>query len=170
MHIMAVSDPLTLPTWLTAILTGVLAVGALVTAVFAFLAFRKQSQEVALLQEQDRRDIEQRRRAQAAQVFTWPGKAPLHGEDDMRDAVFIRNTSAQPVYDISIGWGGQADALLPVLMPGDEHAVRGAGTSAAKGTFAEFRDTAGAWWRTTSEGELTDLTDVYGAGPTIRPP
>lgn len=137
---------------------------------FAFLAFRKQSQEVALLQEQDRPDIEQRRRAQAAQVFTWPGKAPLHGEDDMRDAAFIRNTSAQPVYDVSIGWGGHAGALLAVLMPGDEHAARGAGASATKGTSAESRDAAGAWWRTTSAGVLTDLTDVYGVGPTTRPP
>ncbi len=45
--VVAVSDPLTVPTWLTAVLTGVLAVGAIVTAVFAFKAFGKQSQEVA---------------------------------------------------------------------------------------------------------------------------
>jgi hypothetical protein len=37
MSLAATSDPLTLPTWLTAIFTGVLALFAVVTAVFAIL-------------------------------------------------------------------------------------------------------------------------------------
>jgi hypothetical protein len=47
-----IPDPLTLPTWLIAIFTGVLAVGAVVTAVFAILAFRKQSDQLQILKEQ----------------------------------------------------------------------------------------------------------------------
>jgi hypothetical protein len=39
-------------TQITAIATAVLGVGAIVTAVFAFLAFRKQSAEVGILQQQ----------------------------------------------------------------------------------------------------------------------
>jgi hypothetical protein len=71
MSSLAASDPLTLPTWLTAVFTGVLAVGAIVTAVFAILAFRKQSTEVRILQEQAQRESEQRLRSQASRVFVW---------------------------------------------------------------------------------------------------
>jgi hypothetical protein len=52
MQIVSLPNPLTVPTWLTAILTGVLAVGAIVTAVFAFLAFRKQAAELTTLKSQ----------------------------------------------------------------------------------------------------------------------
>jgi uncharacterized membrane-anchored protein YhcB (DUF1043 family) len=51
-RVFAASDPLSLPTWLTAIFTGVLAVGAIITAVFAILAFRKQSDELVVVQRQ----------------------------------------------------------------------------------------------------------------------
>lgn len=46
MPLLAASDSLTAPTWLTAAFTGVLALGAIITAVFAIMAFLKQSQEV----------------------------------------------------------------------------------------------------------------------------
>ena len=54
---------------LTAVATTILALFAIVTAVFAFLAFLKQSREVGLLQEQAAREARERRRAQAAKVF-----------------------------------------------------------------------------------------------------
>ena len=46
-------------TQITAVATGILAVFAIVTAVFAFLAFHKQSTKVAALQQQvrDQRDL-----------------------------------------------------------------------------------------------------------------
>jgi hypothetical protein len=52
MSIVPVSDPLTLPTWLTAIFTGVLAVGAVFTAIFAIRAFGKQSAELTILKDE----------------------------------------------------------------------------------------------------------------------
>jgi hypothetical protein len=52
-------DPLTVPTWLTAIFTGVLAIGAIVTAIFAIRAFRKQSAELGVLQQQAKDQSEQ---------------------------------------------------------------------------------------------------------------
>lgn len=45
--------------WMTAIGTGVLAVGAIITALFAFLAFRQQASEIAMLQQQARDQSEQ---------------------------------------------------------------------------------------------------------------
>lgn len=90
---------LTLVTWIGAIATVILAVGAVVTSIFASRAFHKQSREVEVLQrqltdqqainaEQDKvlklqaadlreslderqRDREQRHREQAARVFPW---------------------------------------------------------------------------------------------------
>ena len=56
-------------TQLTDVATLALAASALAAAVLAGLAFRKQSQEVGLLLEQNRRDTEERHRAQAARVF-----------------------------------------------------------------------------------------------------
>ncbi|HVB41959.1 MAG TPA: hypothetical protein VNF47_04545 [Streptosporangiaceae bacterium] len=43
---------LLLATQITAVATAVLGVGAIITAIFAFLAFRKQSVEVTTLQDQ----------------------------------------------------------------------------------------------------------------------
>lgn len=54
---------------LTAVATLALAIFALAAAVLASLAFRKQSQEVGLLIEQNQEDADERRRAQAARVF-----------------------------------------------------------------------------------------------------
>jgi len=60
----------------TAVATAVLAVLAIVTAAFAVLAFRKQSAEVSILRQQAARDIDQRRREQAAHVFAWVDQRP----------------------------------------------------------------------------------------------
>jgi heme exporter protein D len=54
---------------ITAIATAVLAVFAIVTAVFAFLAYRKQSQETDILIRESRRQARERRSDQASRVF-----------------------------------------------------------------------------------------------------
>lgn len=148
-------------TQITAAATAVLAIGAIVTAIFAFLAFRKQSQEVRLLQQQTARDMQRRRQDQAAHVFAFVDQRPLYGADDIRPAACLRNTSRQPIYRISLGWRATAEQSWPVLLPDSEHVIPGAGSTAADGTapvWAEFRDATGNRWRTTSTGEQTELT------------
>jgi hypothetical protein len=104
MSLLVPPDPLTLPTWLMAIFTGVLAVGATVTSVFAILAFRKQSAALATLRsqagdqqatnaklasaaelqvqelraslEERERAREERHRGQASRVFIWQEVTP----------------------------------------------------------------------------------------------
>lgn len=66
MQFVPVPDPLLAPTWVTAAFTVVLAVGAIVTAVFAFLAFRKQSAELAILRTQADDQHETNRKLAAA--------------------------------------------------------------------------------------------------------
>jgi hypothetical protein len=104
-------------TQLTAIATAVLAAGAIVTAIFAILAFRKQSQEVHdqaeelrvqsevlevqsrelnLRQEQREREADEQRRSQAARVTAWL----THREPDGLSKAHISNDSDQPVFDV----------------------------------------------------------------------
>lgn len=58
------------PGWITAIATAGLLAGAIITAIYAAKAFGKQSREVAILAEQNERDIAERHKAQAARVYT----------------------------------------------------------------------------------------------------
>jgi len=118
-------------TVLTAIATLALAVFAFTTAIFAWLAFRKQSREVAAIERQvddqkeltarqadllkvqsDQLELQQRqfdedqavrRRAQAAQVFI-----QVDDPGGIQAQVVLRasawNTSSQPVYDLWVQW------------------------------------------------------------------
>jgi hypothetical protein len=143
-------------TWTAAGATVGLFIGAIVTAVYAIRAFRKQSEEVRLLQEQAERDIEQRRRAQASGVFISVEPRPLE-DNPQNEAACIRNTSAQPVYDIVLGLGETGDQRWPVLLPGREVVRHGLGTDFAGGkrpVWATFRDSVGVRWRTAADGQL----------------
>jgi len=78
-------------TQLTAVFTAVLGVGAIVTAILAGLAFRKQSQEFGLLLEQNKRDTDERRRAQAARVFMGAARGEVRLVNP-----YVRNASDSP--------------------------------------------------------------------------
>lgn len=148
-------------TILTAVATAVLAVFAVVTAVLAWLAFRKQPQEVGILLEQSNREAGERRRAQAAQVYLAVEDLPFEGDPaDMRSAARLRNESALPVYDIMLGLAESADQHRQVLLPGKELTRPGLGTAFADGrrpVWAAFRDSAGIRWRITAYGQLAEL-------------
>lgn len=150
-------------TWVSAIATALLVIGAAFTALYARKAYREQSLQTRLLQKQAGRDISQRRRAQASEVFTWVEKRPFGGNDnDLRAAAFIKNASSQPVYDIELGLGPgkESERRWPVLMPGEDDQLPGLGTDFADGrqqTWMTFRDSAGVRWQATSDGQLTEL-------------
>lgn len=147
---------LLLATQITAVATAVLAVFAVVTALFAFLAFRKQSAEVRLLQRQAGRDFAERRRAQAAQVFVSVAGLPPNPPDEIR----LSNSSGQPVYDLVAWADGKEPVRVPVLLPGEVYPFL-AGWADAAGVmpvvWLDFRDAAGLRWRVTSRGELGEL-------------
>lgn len=107
---------------LTAAATVALGVLALLAAVLAYLAWRKQSKEVSdqaemlKLQAEElrqaaaerEREADERRRAQAELVYMW--YAPVHAEVDgkaiptMTVEAYVRNTSPQPIYDLRFEW------------------------------------------------------------------
>jgi hypothetical protein len=153
-------------TQFTAVATAVLALFAFVTAVFAFLAFRKQSKEVGLLQQQATREAGERRKAQAVQVFVAVGGLT----PDMTDEVRLVNSSGQPIYDLAASWADGAELQrVPHLMPGDVYpffTAAPADAAAPPVVWLDFRDAAGLRWRTTSQGQLTG---PQGLEPPARP-
>lgn len=118
-HVLAAPDPLVAPTWATAIATIILAAGAILTAVLAFLAFRKQTAELVILQEQAKVDQEdrrheatERRRERAAMVYL-----TVAFDKGLRDnpevimvsrepsvTATVHNSGKQPVYDVRVHW------------------------------------------------------------------
>jgi hypothetical protein len=141
-------------TQLTAVATAALALFAFLTAVYAIRAFRKQSKEVGLLMGQAAREAEERRKAQAAQVFvTIGGLTP-----DMAELVRMVNSSDQPIYDLVASWVDGAELQrVPHLMPGEVNPFSAA-LPAGAGPWVvqlEFHDAAGLSWRRTSGGGLT---------------
>jgi hypothetical protein len=144
---------------LTAVATVALAVLALVAGVLAGLALRKQSQEVGLLLEQNRRDTDERRRAQAARVFL---AAPSDQAPPVRPRA--RNASDFPVYDTKFWYadpGGDLSAPehLGTIMPGDiSSAHHRFSAQAFKYTALTFRDAAGIHWVRWPDGALQEVS------------
>jgi hypothetical protein len=148
---------------LTAVFTAILGAGAIVTAVLAALAFRKQSQEVGLLLEQNsffleqnKRDTDERRRAQAARVFL--GAPPDEGN---HVSPYVRNASDFPVYGVRIRYyesGKLSDPeKLGTVMPGDFAAAKRQFPTTGKAlehTILTFRDAAGLRWVRMPDGEF----------------
>jgi hypothetical protein len=145
---------------ITAIATGVLAAFAIITAVFAFLAFlayRKQTQEVDVLLDQHDRDVAERRIAQAARVFTVVPSDPVETVTPS-----AKNAIDLPVFDVQFWYSQPGGASGPDdlgrIMPGDM-----AGTSqsfspddAVARTILTFRDAAGVSWIRMPDGALEE--------------
>lgn len=172
-------------TQLTAWATLALAVLAGVTAFFAVTAARTQSQQVGLLRGQVStaqaeldRQADERRRAQAAQVYmtrsVYHGRA-LQSPARPHVSIEIHNTSQRPVYEVHVHWadsvtavqGGDAEAL-GTLPPGGKHAAqRPVPTGIAPDDFtavASFRDAAGLRWSITPDGRLRTVPEGLGLG------
>lgn len=163
-------------TQLTAVANVVLAVFAIITAVLAGLAFRKQAREVSDQAEMLRqaaadreREAAERRRAQALEVYVYrEGHSPEYELDPYVISARVFNTSRQPVYSVQFSWhvDGQPVGIerwRGHLAPGADveevfecRDVR-AGAVDAKVTF---QDRAGAWWaRRGQDGDLMEIAE-----------
>lgn len=108
-------------TQLAAVATAVLAVGAIVTGVLAYLAFRKQSQEVGILQRQVQEESHRRRSQQASRVI-FSDMPTVTDSDKGRTFRFqteITNHSDLPIYDVTLLW----DVEKLSELRGVEHAL-----------------------------------------------
>jgi hypothetical protein len=150
------------PGWITASATVVLAVFAIVTAVVAYKAFGKQSKEVGILVKQNEREDRERRRAQAAQVFTG---SPQTTERRLGIVPYARNVSDLPVYDAQF-WYYDYEGLsepdrLGVILPGKRIYGRGnrifsSRDYALSEVILTFSDAAGFRWIRMPDGLLSE--------------
>jgi hypothetical protein len=173
---------LTFATQLTAIATAVLGAFAIITAVVAYMAFRRQTQEVGILQQQVKehqevlaREAREGHRAQASRVFITLDSGGVH------PASFnVANTSDQPVYDAEIRWRYRT-ARTPfiqhsrpgTILPGERPVIECQAASEAHRvrpnpdddfTVLIFRDAAGVMWVRALDGDLSEL-GTPGPGP-----
>jgi hypothetical protein len=148
-------------TQLTAVATVALAVFAFAAAILATLAFRKQSQEVAVLLKESKREAADRRRAQAARVFT--GETPLGPRGLVRFAR-AENASDFPVFDVQSWYSRDGDLTEyrdhGVILPGQYSDVWGGrnNADAIAHTVLAFRDAAGVRWIRMPDGTLKEQT------------
>jgi hypothetical protein len=180
-----------------AIATTLLAVGAIITAVFAGLALRKQSIELGtmekqftdqrsqleLQQKQFRQQDEDRRREQACRVYIWTEERTSPMTQAQREslgpalreaaAVHVKNSSRQPIYDLTISWHqgtapwGEPDRI-PVLLPDKQEGRTRAYPEdlppsvdlSLFGAVARFRDAAAVHWLLRPDGRLEEDTQA----------
>ena len=146
-----------IPTWISAVATIGLLIGAIVTARYAIKAFRKQAAEVAILAKQNDRDIAERHQAQAARVFT--------GVEDVRPRYahpYAKNGSDFPIYDAQF-WQARTGDLSD---PDDARMIPPGGLAADSrdisyldalaNTVLTFRDAAGARWIRMPDGTIKE--------------
>jgi hypothetical protein len=191
--VLAASDPLVAPTWATAIATIVLAVGAIVTAALAFLAFRGQARELTILQSQAKDDREdrlreatERRRERASMVYmTVAFDNGVHRKPDGAEIVgnpsltaTVHNSGRQPVYDVRLHWvdadseaqAGAEDVLGTISPLNKVNADRTLPQGSGKPPLipvAHFRDAAGVQWTLLDDGEFDEADPTYSAGAPI---
>lgn len=149
-----------------------------------------QGRQLELQQKQFDQQADERRRAQASRVFIWTehGSDPRATDDHTateEPAPFgliahIRNTSEQPIYELTIDWGPEKpssmeDERFPVLMPGDQKDLFQPWPDEIDpardpwflklAPIARFRDAAGLRWGLTEDGQL----DENPAEPYVEP-
>jgi hypothetical protein len=157
--------------WITAIATAGLLIGAFFTALYARKtvlyarkAFREQSKEVAILVRESERQADERRIAQAAQVFTG---SPQPAGAGAGTVPYAENASDLPIYDAKFWYPGvsgvpgglSAPDELGVIMPRKK--IRGTGSViyssrelAVSDVILTFRDAAGVRWIRMPDGAL----------------
>jgi len=181
---------LSAPTWIAAVATAVLAVGVVVVAAIARKALsahlrqlaaqheltRQLAQSVELQSQNLRMALDERRRAQACQVFIELSRKSARGA--LRVSATVHNNSQQPIYDLYVIWllgttrMGRPDPaarLLPgqnvcferSVEPGDDAAP--AADPDALTAFLTFRDAAGIRWTVREDGTLSDISPAPDA-------
>src|SRR6266566_1902921 len=148
---------------------------AIATAVVAYMAFRRQTEEVAILQQQMKeqqevfaREARERHRAQASRVFI-----SLESPEERSARFNVANTSEQPVYDAEIRWRYKTarypqikHTQLGTILPGDRPAIETQPSPEAERvrpdpdddfTVLIFRDAAGVIWTRRLGGDLREL-------------
>jgi hypothetical protein len=184
---------LTVPTWISAIATVGLLVGAAVTAVFAVKAFGKQSAQLKDQQEINRKqtlvlDLQSReldasvtarreatmqlRQEFASTVVAWQDE-PQAASAGWLVVAHVLNTGQRPVRDVSVRWyaGGEPirarEEITACFLPGHQKnfdcRVDGASILAGLKAIVQFRTVGNDWWSAGTDGGLVGGLDLADA-------
>lgn len=141
-----------------------------------------QARELSESLDERKREMQERRHAQATRVFIWEERLDRDPRVTQAQAAaggsapgpvivaHVRNASDWPIYDVRLNWHrgsmpwGQPD-LFPPLMPGEEESVTRAlpidlpanVDLAVLGAVAFFRDTDRVIWRARPDGVLDEI-------------
>ena len=155
------------PDLITAIATVGLLAGAIVTAIYAARAFSKQAKEVAILTGENKRQADERRRAQAVRVFTGAPQPPRRVEQAdpiLMTVPYARNASDLPIYDAQLWCSGLSDSHdLGMILPGKkisggDRVLYRSREQAVSSVILTFRDAAGLRWIRMPDGALSEQT------------
>jgi len=146
-----------LATWVGAVATVGLLIGAVVTARYAIKTFHAQDEQL-------KQDMEQRRRAQAAGVYVEHVQKPQETTGAYRTiaTATVHNTSRLPIYDLRVTWykgttPEEGTDRLKSLMPGGSHTFERKAHVRELLTVVGFYDATGIRWQRSSDGKLEDL-------------
>ena len=143
-----------IPSWISGISTVGLLIGAVITAKYAIKAFRKQTEEVAILAGQNQRDSSDRRKAQASRIFISVPSADARG-DTVQPSV--KNASDFPIYEAKFWYIGPGPTSLQPADPKDYlgtilpgHETHGwqhfASNEGLRHAIITFRDANNVYW------------------------
>ncbi len=176
--------PLTGPAWIAAIAAVILGIGVIIAAWSARQALSAQADLTAKLAQaldlqarELRQAMDERRRAQACQVFielerlaTPEAEAEAEAKPT-RVSATVQNASAQPIYDLYVIWQlgtvrmGRPDPAARLLPGRNMYFERypepnGDGTApdaSSLTAFLTFRDAAGVRWTVRDDGTVSDV-------------
>lgn len=182
-------------TWVLAIATMVLALGAIGTVRYAKKAFKDQKQlnarqtEVLDLQQKDLHEsLKQRQVAQAALIYVtndyFSGRS--HGSEEIATGLIaspptvtaaVYNASPQPIYDVRIMWADARDLReagdhdsLDTIRPGEQRMAKKELPPGSRSDVAipvvYFRDAVGRRWTLLQDGYLNLIKP--GKRPDVR--
>jgi hypothetical protein len=146
-----------IPTWISAIATVGLLVGAIITAIYAAKAFGAQATELAVLKDQRDRDSKERRRAQAAKVFI----GVPHNPPRMIQP-YAQNASDYPIFDAQFWYSGEDGIVGPddlgPIMPGPvvHNGRQMPEAEAREHAILTFRDAEGIRWVRMPDGTFDE--------------
>ncbi len=161
-------------TWVSAIASAGLLVGAIITAILAIGAYREQSEQIRLMKQQinDRAEADKSARTNwqweyGSTIIAWTDKPGTPDDGQVLASGVVANTGVRPARDVSVRWYlgsspvSEAKNLTSCFMPGTEltfsDTLPAPEAEAALGQLTavvQFRTLGNDWWRTGTDGGL----------------
>jgi hypothetical protein len=170
-------------TWVSAIASAGLLIGAIITAILAIGAYREQSEQLRLMKQQmaDQAAADDSARTNwqweyGSTIVAWTDHPGTPNDGQVHASGTVANTGVRPVRDVSVRWYldsfpiSEAKFLASCFLPGTQltfsDTVRVPEATTATGQLnavVQFRTLGNDWWRAGTDGGLASNTHPIGA-------